>query len=78
MATGKRWQIGLPQWHEKLLIQWAHAKGVSKTALSQNILQARIEANQKQIESMIGDLASDSGHSVEEYRSKLFEENPDD
>lgn len=72
MALGKKWLVGLPEWHERLLIKWAYAKGVSKTALSQNTLQARVEANQEQIETMFAELAKFKGKSVEELESELF------
>lgn len=70
---GKRFPIKLPTWHEKRLIWWAAAKGVSKTQLAQNTLQARIEANEGQIEAMIADLAQGKGLPVDAYKTALLE-----
>jgi ferritin-like protein len=71
--VSKRFPIKLPAWHEKYLIWWASLKGVSKTALAQNTLQARLEANKEQIEEMLADRARDLGISVDELKARLLE-----
>ena len=71
---GKRFPISLPPWHEKRLIWWAAMKGSSKTGLAQNTLQARIEANEEQIESMLADRAQDEGVSVEDLKASLLDD----
>ena len=73
MPFGKRFPIRLPQWHEKRLHWWATAKGVSKTGLAQNVLQARIEANAEQIDFMLAEMARDAGMDVDEYKAKILE-----
>ena len=70
----KRFPIGLPPWHEKRLIWWAHLKQTSKTALAQNTLQARIEANDDMIQSGLAELAADAGMPLEEYKAKLLKD----
>jgi hypothetical protein len=69
----KRFPIRLPSWHERRLLWWAHAKGVSKTALSQNTLQARIEANETHIEAMMADLAAERGISVADLKAEVLD-----
>ena len=71
--TGKRWQIGMPPFHEKRLLVWAYCKRQSKTALSQNIIQARVEANIEDIEMMLVDQAKDWDISVEETEGRILE-----
>jgi len=68
-----RFPIGLPSWHEKRLIWWAYIKGTSKTGLAQNILQARIEANDAEIASGLAELAEEEGMSVDQLKSRLLE-----
>lgn len=70
----KRFPIKLPPWHEKRLIWWALCKGVFKTSLAQNTLQARIEANAAQIEEMIQELAVDRGMTVTELKRKALDD----
>ena len=72
MPKGKQWPIGLPPFHEQWLLLWAYCKGTSKTALSQNIIQARVEANRSDIEIMLEQQAKDWGVSVEEARAKIL------
>lgn len=71
----KRFPIKLPPWHEKRLIWWAACKGTTKTTLGQNVIQARVEANDEQIESMLSDRARDLGMTVEELKAKILTEN---
>jgi hypothetical protein len=70
----KRFPIKLPVWHEKYLLWWAAMKGTSKTALAQNTIQARIEANKDQILEMLGDRAKDLGCTVEELQEQILKE----
>ena len=72
MPKGKTWPIGLPQFHEPLLLLWAYCKGTNKTALSQNIIQARIEANIGNIEVMLQQQAKDWGISTDEARARIL------
>lgn len=74
---GKRRSIRLPAWHEKYLKLWAYIKGVGGTTLSQNILQARIEANKSQIDVMIEDLAKDRNITTEELKTQIVEQSND-
>lgn len=81
MAREKRFPIKLPPWHEKRLILWAEMKGTTKTTLGQNVLQARIEANEDQIESMLRDQAIERGLTVEQLKAEILDKNgyaPDD
>lgn len=66
----KRFQIRLPSWHMKRLIWWSKAKGDSLSGMSGRIIQARIEANEAQIESMIADKAVDLGITPEEVKRR--------
>lgn len=68
----RRFPIGLPPWHEKRLIWWAHLKQTSKTSLAQNTLQARIEANDAMIEAGLAELAADAGVPLDEYKAELL------
>jgi predicted DsbA family dithiol-disulfide isomerase len=70
---GKRYPIRIPSWHEKRLIWWAHCKGQSKTMMSQNIIQARVEANESQIESMLADLAGELGIKVDDLKASILD-----
>jgi predicted DsbA family dithiol-disulfide isomerase len=72
-VSRKRFPIALPSWHEKRLIWWAHVKGASKTSLAQNILQARIEANDQQVQQALAEIAADEGVSLEELKNRLLE-----
>ena len=71
----KRFPIKLPHFHEKYLIWWAELKAVSKTALAQNVLQARIESNQIQIEEMLKNYADDHGISVDDLKAEILAKN---
>jgi len=75
VSNRRRFPIKLPAWHEKYLILWAAMKATSKTGLSQNILQARIEANQTQIEEMLTDYAKDKKLTVEELKTQILSDN---
>lgn len=72
MPKGKTWPIGLPPFHEKWLLLWAYSKGTNKTALSQNIIQARIEANMGNIEVMLEQQAKDWNISTDEARARIL------
>ena len=50
-------------------------KATSKTGLAQNILQARIEANQTQIEEMLKDYATDKKITVDELKIQILSAN---
>lgn len=69
----KRFPISLPPWHEKRLLWWAYVKGVTKTSLAQNTLQARIEANDAQIQSALEELALDAGVSIDQLKAEILE-----
>ncbi|NER01455.1 MAG: hypothetical protein F6K17_01830 [Okeania sp. SIO3C4] len=73
MPKGKQWPIGLPPFHEQWLLWWAWCKGTSKTALSQNIIQARVEANRGDIEIMLQQQAKDWDMSLDETKAKILE-----
>jgi predicted DsbA family dithiol-disulfide isomerase len=71
----KRFPIKLPVWHEKRPIWWATMKGTTKTTLGQNVIQARVEANDVQIEAMLSDRAKDLGISVDELKAQILADN---
>ena len=75
VSNRRRFPIKLPAWHEKNLILWAAMKATSKTGLAQNILQARIEANQTQIEEMLKDYATDKKITVDELKIQILKNN---
>lgn len=62
----------MPDWHHKRLKLWAYVKGTTKTQLSTNIIQARVEANDDQISKMLEELASDRGITVEELITQIL------
>lgn len=70
---GKRFPIKLPPWHEKRLIWWASMKGTTKSTLAMNTIQARVEANENQIEAMLKDQAIEKGIPVEDLKADLLE-----
>ena len=72
MPKGKTWPIGLPPFHEQWLLLWAYCKGTNKTALSQNIIQARVEANVESIEAMIQQQAKDCNLPIDETKAKIL------
>lgn len=74
MARKPRFPISLPPWHEKRLIWWAYLKGTSKTSLTQNTLQARIEANDAMIQSGLEELAKDQGITADELKRQILED----
>jgi hypothetical protein len=69
----KRFPITLPPWHEKRLLFWAYCKGTTKTQMAINTLQARIEANEQQIDRMLAERAESLGISVEELQQQILE-----
>lgn len=71
---GKKWAIGLPPFHEKLFLCWAYCKGVSKTNLAQNLVQARTEANEQQILAMVDERAETWGVSRSEAVARILDE----
>ena len=73
MKVGRRWQVGLPPFHEKKFLLWAYSKRQSKTALAQNIIQARIEANLTDIDIMVASQAKDWNISVKEAEGKILD-----
>jgi len=75
VSNRRRFPIKLPAWHEKNLILWAAMKATSKTGLAQNILQARIESNQTQIEEMLKDYATDKKITVDELKIQILSAN---
>ena len=50
-------------------------KGTTKTTLGQNVIQARVEANDVQIEAMLSDRAKDLGISVDELKAQILADN---
>lgn len=68
----KRFPISLPAWHEKRLIWWAYLKEESKTGLAQNILQARMEANDEIVHSGLRELAIDLGVTVDDLKASIL------
>lgn len=72
MPKGKAWPIGLPPFHEQWLLLWAYCKGTNKTALSQNIIQSRVESNVESIEAMIQQQAKDWNVSADEARVRIL------
>ena len=74
MTPAKRFPIKLPPWHEKRLIWWAAMKATTKTSLGQNVIQARVEANESTIEAMLSDRAQDLGVTVDELKAQLLEQ----
>lgn len=72
-TMGKRFPIKLPPWHEKRLIWWASMKGTTKSTLAMNTIQARVEANEAQIEAMLRDQSIEMGIPVEQLKSDLLE-----
>lgn len=77
-ANTKRRTIRIPIWHERYLKLWAWAKGQTPTALLGNIAQARIEANQEQIDRMIAGCAESMGVTVDDLEAKILGEDDAD
>lgn len=71
---GKKWAVALPPYHEKLFLCWAYCKGVSKTNLSQNLIQARTEANEPQILEMVDERAKAWGCSRDDAMDRILDE----
>lgn len=69
-----RVMITLPIWHYRYLLKWAFAKKQSKAGMIQNVVQARIEANQAQIDEMIAGIAEASGMTPEELEQEIYRE----
>lgn len=80
MATDDRYKtnITIPAYHWKWLKIWAYFKGVSPTALANNTLQARVEANLDQIKGMATERAEDLGISLEELIDRIINDKEDD
>lgn len=70
--------IKIPAWHNKRLREWAALKGVARTTLAGNVLQARIEANDKQIVAMLKSRSEDEGLTIEEFIKKIVNDSDDD
>lgn len=69
---GNKWAIALPPYHEKLFLCWAYSKGVSKTALAQNTLQSRVEANELEIIMMVEERAEEWDCSMVEAQARIL------
>jgi len=69
-----RVMITLPIWHYRYLLKWAFAKKQSKAGMIQNVVQARIEANQAPIDEMIAGIAEASGMTAEELEQEIYRE----
>lgn len=74
MVRNKRFPISLPPTYERLLILWAYCKGVSKTQLAQNILQARLEDNREEISKSLSENALLEGITVDELIDRILED----
>jgi hypothetical protein len=57
----------------KRLIWWAEAKGQTIAGMWQNVVQARIEANDDQIQQMAEEIAK--GLTVDEWKQRMLEKN---
>jgi predicted DNA-binding protein len=71
----KRYSVRLPEWHMKRLIWWAEAKGQTIAGMWQNVVQARIEANDDQIQQMAEEIAEAQGIAVDEWKQRMLEKN---
>ena len=71
----KRYSVRLPPWHMKRLIWWAELKGQTIAGMWQNIVQARIEVNEQQIEDMAKEMAESEGMSTEEWKHEALRKN---
>jgi hypothetical protein len=71
----KRYSVRLPEWHMKRLIWWAEAKGQTIAGMWQNVVQARIEANDAQIQQMAEEIAEAKGLTVDEWKQRMLEKN---
>jgi hypothetical protein len=70
----KRFQIGpLPERHDRYLTLWAWGKRRSRAALATHTLEARIETNIEEIESIIQDAANHRGISYEDMKARILE-----
>ena len=59
----------------KRLIWWAEAKGQTIAGMWQNVVQARIEANDDQIQQMAEEIAEAQGITVDEWKQRMLEKN---
>jgi len=59
----------------KRLIWWAEAKGQTIAGMWQNVVQARIEANDAQIQQMAEEIAEAKGLTVDEWKQRMLEKN---
>lgn len=70
--------IQLPEWYERDLRLWAKLKGTSRATLAANIVQARIEANRKEIEQQVAAIAQHRGISTEDLIKEWLNGGEDD
>lgn len=70
----KRLQVIIPPFYMKRLVAWAFCKKQTKTSLAQNILQARIEANDDLIKKMVAEQATDWGVSEADAWERILAE----
>jgi predicted DsbA family dithiol-disulfide isomerase len=59
----------------KRLIWWAEAKGQTIAGMWQNVVQARIEANDAQIQQMAEEIAEAKGLTVDEWKQRMLKKN---
>ena len=69
--------VRLPEWYSRRLRLWAFAKGTSKAALAQNILQARIECNEDEIDGLLKEIAEIKGMEVDDLISEILASDDD-
>jgi len=72
-----RTSVIIPRYHYDLLKLWAYFKCTGVSSLSQNVLQARIEANYDQIILMLESRAKDLGLTPEELKNKIINNEED-
>ena len=70
--------VRLPEWYSRRLRLWAFAKGTSKSALAQNILQARIECNEDEIDGLLREIADLKGMEVDDLISEILADSEDE
>lgn len=66
--------VSLPAWHFRYLLLWARLKKQSQSELIQNVVQARVEANQDQIDRMVADLAALEGMTPDQLKAQIWAE----
>jgi hypothetical protein len=72
-----RTSILVPKYHHDLLKLWAYFKCTGVSSLTQNIVQARVEANYEQIMLMLESRANDLGLTPEELKNKIINNEED-